>query len=235
MDEMYKMLARERQADVDREAANAVLASAGRGLPRALQRLPQGRRLLRLVLRVVGVAIVLGLAPEAADAAVVPPKLNDVAHVYSLGIGEIRCATTDEWNADFAASFGSAHTNLRGDYSVLSPTACEGALNVANAEVPLWQQALGALVLTHEAFHLRHWRFRGNEAKVECQAMVYFTDAAERLGATPAGADLLYPYTLALHAAQITMFPRYNDPKCVIPAWSPPFQTISAEATTTPP
>jgi hypothetical protein len=46
MDEMYKMLARERQADVDREAANAVLASAGRGLPRALQRLPQGRRLL---------------------------------------------------------------------------------------------------------------------------------------------------------------------------------------------
>jgi hypothetical protein len=79
-----------------------------------------------------------------------------------------------------------------------------------------------ALVLTHEAFHLRRWRFRRNEAKVECQAIVYFKDAAQRLGATAAQAEDLYPYALALHAHQVRLFPAYKDPKCVIPPWAPP-------------
>ena len=53
-------------------------------------------------------------------------------------------------------------------------------------------------MLTHEAFHLRRWRFRRNEGKVECQAIVYFKDAAQRLGATAEQAEQLYPYALAL-------------------------------------
>ena len=68
------------------------------------------------------------------------------------------------------ASFSWAYTNVREDYTVLGPVVCAGARGVGSADVPLWQQALGALVLTHEAFHLRHWRFRRNEGKVECQA-----------------------------------------------------------------
>jgi hypothetical protein len=177
----------------------------------------------RVRLLQLAVLVVLVLAPNvsAYDA---PPELAEVAHVYSLGVGEVRCASEPEWNDDYAASFGWAYTNIRAEIAVLGPRICEGALNVGTANVPLWQQALGALVLTHEAFHLRRWRFRHNEGKVECQAIVYFKDAAQRLGATPAQAEDLYPYALALHAHQVRLFPAYRDPKCVIPPWAPPVQ-----------
>lgn len=151
-----------------------------------------------------------------------PPRLTEVARVYALGIGEVRCSSSAEWDAHVASSFGMAYTNLRDDYAVLAPPVCEGALGVAAPDVPLWQQALGVLVLTHEAFHLRHWRFRRDEGKVECQAIVYFKDSAERLGATRPQAEALYPYALAWHARQVRLFTRYRDPKCVIPPWNPP-------------
>jgi hypothetical protein len=165
--------------------------------------------------------VMLVLAPNAS-AYDSPTRLAGVSHVYSLGVGEVRCATAQEWNADFASAFGWAYTNIRAETAVLGPLVCEGALGVGTANVPLWQQALGALVLTHEAFHLRRWRFRRNEGKVECQAIVSFKDAAQRLGATPAQAEDLYPYALALHAYQLRRFPAYRDPKCVIPPWVPP-------------
>jgi hypothetical protein len=154
-----------------------------------------------------------------------PGRLTAVARVYSLGVGELRCPSDAEWNADFAASFGWAYTNLRDDYAVLGPLVCEGALNVGAAEVPAWQQALGVLVLTHEAFHLRRWRFRRDEGKVECQALVYFKDAAQRLGATTAQAADMYPYALALQEYKVRLFPQYRDPTCLVPPWAPPTET----------
>jgi hypothetical protein len=140
-------------------------------------------------LAVVGSAVAEGavrstpllLAPSVR-AYETPARLAEVARVYSLGVGEVRCASSAEWDADFASSVGWAYTNVRAEYAVLGPRVCEGALSVGSASVPLWQQALGAHVLTHEAFHLRRWRFRRNEGKVECQAIVHFKDAAQRLG-----------------------------------------------------
>lgn len=171
-----------------------------------------------LTLSLVGVIF----AAPSARAYDLPAGLNDVARVYSLGVGEIRCPSEAEWNADFASSVSSAYTNVRDDYTVLGPRVCVGALNVGAATVPAWQQALGVFVLTHEAFHLRHWRFRRNEGKVECQALVYFRDAAQRLGATASQAEELYPYALALHGYKARLFPQYRDPTCLVPPWSPP-------------
>jgi hypothetical protein len=51
---------------------------------------------------------------------------------------------------DFASSFSSSYTNLRDDYRVRGPRVCAGALNLGTAAVPAWQQALAALVLTHD-------------------------------------------------------------------------------------
>jgi hypothetical protein len=163
----------------------------------------------------------LVLAP-VARAYETPAKLNDVARYYSLGVGEVRCASPPEWDADGASKTYWAYANVRQDYAVLAPLICEGALNVANPEVPAWQRAVGTLVLVHEAFHLRHWRFRRDEGKVECQAMVYFTEAAQRLGASEAEANNLYPYALAWHWRQIELLPWYRDPKCLLPPWIPP-------------
>ncbi len=142
-----------------------------------------------------------------------------------IGSGRGSLPSRAEWDADWASSFGWAYTNVREDYTVLGPVVCAGALGVGRADVPAWQQALGALVLTHEAFHLRHWRFRRNEGKVECQALANFRDATQRLGATAAQAEELYPYALALHGYKVRLFPQYRDPKCVIPPWEPPTTT----------
>ena len=178
---------------------------------------PGGPILLALVVALV-------LVPSVA-AYEVPRELNEVAHVYSLGVGEVRCPSQAEWNEDWASSFGWAYTNVREDYTVLGPVVCAGALGVGSANTPAWQQALGALVLAHEAFHLRHWRFRRNEGKVECQALANFRDATRRLGATAAQAEDLYPYALALHDYKVRLFPQYGDPKCVVPPWAPPVST----------
>lgn len=164
-------------------------------------------------------AVELAAAAPPPDA---PTRLTEVARAYSRGVGEIRCPSQAAWDADFGSSFSSAYTNLRDDYTVLSPPVCEGALKVGTTEVPAWQQALGTLVLTHEAYHLRHWRHRRDEGKVECQALVFFREAAQRLGAGAAQADDLYAYALALHQYKVRLFPQYRDPKCVIPPWAPP-------------
>ena len=109
--------------------------------------------------------VVLLVAPSAT-AYELPSKLNDVVRAYSLGVGEVRCPSPEEWDADWASSFGWAYTEIPNDVTVLGPVVCAGALGVGSADVPPWQQALGVLVLTHEAFHLRHWRFRRSEGKV---------------------------------------------------------------------
>ena len=185
--------------------------------PGRLRRGLGGLMILLLVLALV-------LVPSA-PAYQVASTLNAAAHVYSMGVGEVRCPSPAEWDEDWASSFGWAYTSVRADYTVLGPVVCVGALGVGSPDVPAWQQALGVLVLTHEAFHLRHWRFRRDEAKVECQALANFRDAARRLGATAAQTEDLYPYALALHDYKVKLFPQYRDPKCSIPPWSPPMTT----------
>jgi hypothetical protein len=175
------------------------------------------------VSRAVAVGLLLALMlAHGANAYETPTVPNDIARVYSLGAGEVRCASGTEWEADAYARSYWAYTNVREEYAVLSPLVCEGAEGVADVRVPAWQRALGTLVLVHEAFHLRHWRFRRNEGKVECQAMVYFTEAARRLGASEAEANNLYPHALAWHRRYIQLHPWDRDPKCVLPPWVAP-------------
>jgi hypothetical protein len=179
---------------------------------------------------VVALAIAALLMTPPAAAYDTPTRLNEVAHVYSLGVGEVRCPSETEWGADpHSASLGWGYTNVRRDYSVLAPHICDGALHVGGSSTPLWQQAAGVLVLVHEAFHLRHWRFRRDEGRVECQAIVYFTEAATKLGARNEQANELYPYALALHLHQTQLLFRYRDPQCVVPPWVLPLPRGTVE------
>jgi hypothetical protein len=180
-------------------------------------------RVLSLSVAFVFAAIVGVLGASAAPASDRPVLLNDVARVYSLGVGEVRCPSQAEWDADpHRVSFSWGYTNLRGDYTVLPPMICKGAISLGTNSVPAWQQAAGVWMLVHEAFHLRHWRFRRNEAKVGCQTIVYFTDAATSLGASEAQAWELYPYALALYELEIDLYPWHRDPKCIVPSWIAP-------------
>jgi hypothetical protein len=52
--------------------------------------------------------------------------------------------------------------------------------------------------------------------------MVYFREAAVRLGASEAHAYELYAYAIALHAYKVRIFPAYRDRACRLAAWAPP-------------
>jgi hypothetical protein len=180
------------------------------------------RRLSARALVLAAAAIVVLLLAPTADAYDVPSRLNELARVYSLGVGEVRCDSQAEWNTSSASAFAWGYTNVRQEYTVLPPFICEGASALGRSSVPAWRQAAGVWVLVHEAFHLRRWRFRRNEAKVACQAIVYFTDAAQRLGTSAEQALELYPYALALYLRQSALHPGYRDRACQVPLWRPP-------------
>ena len=88
--------------------------------------------------------------------------------------------------------------------------------------LPLWQRAVGTLVLVHEAYHLRHWASWRSEAKVECQAIRHFTVGAQLLGASPELTNELLPFALAAHQRMVTLFREYRDPGCKLPLWRLP-------------
>ena len=108
------------------------------------------------------------------------------------------------------------------EHIVIHPALCAGALAVSDPGVPLWQRALGTLVLVHEAYHLRRWRSRRSEAKVECAAIRHFTVGAELLGASHELANELLPFALAGHQRVITLFREYRDPGCKLQLWRLP-------------
>jgi hypothetical protein len=155
-----------------------------------------------------------------------PAELNRVASVFAMREAEVRCPSNAEWEADPIWGGGPrawGYTNMLRDYIELHPALCAGALGVADEALPSWQRAVGVLVLVHEAYHLRYWRWRFDEAKVECQAIRHFRVGAQLLGATRELANELLPYALSAHARMGRLFPEYRDPSCQLPLWTPPF------------
>jgi hypothetical protein len=172
-------------------------------------------------------AVVLLLA-QPAYAYDRPPLLERVAAHFALRPAEVRCPSMEEWVGD--PIWGTApnparawgYTDMLNEHIVLHPSLCAGALAVFDPSLPLWQRATGTLVLVHEAYHLRRWKWRRNEAKVECQAIRHFTTGAGLLGATPELANDLLPFALAAHARMVTLFPAYSDRQCKLPLWNLP-------------
>ena len=164
-------------------------------------------------------------APRAA-AYERPPELERVASILALRPAEVRCPSTDAWVSDPIWGGGArawAYTSMLKDYIVLHPALCAGALAVSDSTVPTWQRAAGVLVLVHEAYHVRRWAGRWNEAKVECRAIREFTKAVVLLGGSRELANELLPSALAAHLRMGAVFPEYRAPNCKLPVWRPPF------------
>jgi hypothetical protein len=157
-----------------------------------------------------------------------PALLEHVASSFAGRPAEVRCPSPAEWVAD--PIWGKdpnpqrawGYTDMVDEHIVLHPRLCAGAAAIADSSVPAWQRATGALVLVHEAYHLRRWKWRRNEAKVECQAIRHFIVGAQLLGASPELANELLPFALAAHARMVTLFPEYRDRRCPLPRWTVP-------------
>ena len=117
------------------------------------------------------------------------------------------------------------YVGLFGSTVNLSKEACDGALAIVDRDVstPLIEQALGALSLTHEAFHLRislPIARRASEAQTECRAIKRVQQTMLELGASPALADLLLPWALAVHFKKVELSKAYDWPGCRIPVFA---------------
>lgn len=155
-----------------------------------------------------------------------PAELERVASILALREAEVRCPSTDAWVSDPIWGGGSrawAYTSMTKDYIVLHPALCAGALAVSNADVPVWQRGAGVLVLVHEAYHVRRWAGRWDEAKVECRAIRDLTKAVVLLGGSRELANDLLPSALAAHLRMGAVFPEYRSRDCKLPVWTLPF------------
>lgn len=173
------------------------------------------------------VIVVALLAAPPAAAYERSTELEQVASVFALRDAEVRCPSTVEWVADPIWGGPSearawAYTDMIHEHIVIHPALCAGAAAVNDPTLPLWQRATGALVLVHEAYHLRRWGGRWDEAQVECRAIRHFRVAAELLGASAEVANELLPYALAAHQRMVTLFPNYRAPTCRLPLWALP-------------
>jgi hypothetical protein len=182
----------------------------------------------RLSLTLILIATVLTAAPRAV-AHQRSSDLERVASVFAQRDAEVRCPSMDEWIVDpiwggptQARAWG--YTNMIDEHIVLHPALCAGAMAIDDPALPLWQRATGALVLVHEAYHLRRWGGRRNEARVECRAIRHFRVGAELLGASPDVANALLPFALAAHQRMITLFPTYRAQHCGLPLWALPMK-----------
>jgi hypothetical protein len=107
----------------------------------------------------------------------------------------------------------------------LSKEACDGALAIVNRDmsVPLIEQALGALSLTHESYHLNlglPFARRGSEAQTECRAIKRVRQTLLDLGASEGLADILLPWALAVHFKKTTISRSYDWPGCRVPVFA---------------
>jgi hypothetical protein len=120
---------------------------------------------------------------------------------------------------------GWAYVDLFRSTVNLSKEACEGALAIAehDVSVPLIQQAVGALSLTHESYHLNlslPLARRASEGQTECRAIKRVRQTMLELGASPGLADVLLPWALAAHFKKTTISRRYDWPGCRVPVFA---------------
>jgi hypothetical protein len=168
------------------------------------------------------------LPAEPAAAFDRPSSLGQVASHFALRPADVRCPTMQEWvndpiwGNDDNTQRAWGYTDMVGDFSVIQPVLCAGAVAVADTTIPAWERATGVLVLVHESYHLRLWRGRRSEGRVECQAIRHFVEGAELLGASPELTNDLLPYALAAHERMIRLYSSYRLRKCKLPLWALP-------------
>ena len=176
----------------------------------------------QLAFAAIGLALLaLLLAPKAH--AEQPSRLDDAAVFFSHRHPTILCPTTLDWADDPLVLSQAApervlgYTRMFRDEIVLAPDVCEWTRGAADPRLRAEKRALGILVLVHEALHVRRWKNRWVEAKVECRAIRDFTLGAVLLGATPEEASALLPYAVAAHRQLGELSPQYADSACPLP------------------
>jgi hypothetical protein len=145
------------------------------------------------------------------------PSLAEVAAQIALQPVEVRCyergEAEDPWGV---GAWGYVYIGIPVEH--MAAEVCDGALGIHDNSQPKWKQALGALVLAHESYHLNLQVLHpDNEARTECRAIKHTRETMLRLGASENQADELMPYALAIHYRIAAKYPEYNWKPCDVP------------------
>src|SRR3954465_11758868 len=145
------------------------------------------------------------------------PALNNLASHWAKRPVTVECAPDwPSWTADTDAEGSWGYTWLDADWTRVEPELCEAALEAGQDLTPreAWFTAIAVHVITHEAWHLRDWSLRANEARVECNAVKSDRKSFLLLGATPEQADSLYSWAWAFDQREGVLFPEYRYAYC---------------------
>jgi hypothetical protein len=184
----------------------------------------------RLVILSTGVAAALlagRVAPANADTATsTDPHLAAFVQVFANGTpAQVRCPDSpEEWAFDLGVQPDSAintndvygRTFTSTEVVEFRSDLCPILDNLASSSADDSTKALAVLTLVHESYHVRHWNWRLNEAKVECQAIRHFRVGVRVLGGSQQLADQLFPLALFWHN-KITRNPVYFLASCEVP------------------
>jgi hypothetical protein len=151
------------------------------------------------------------------------PSLDSLASYWAQRPIKIDCP--EDWTDDPEAQGTWGYTFLFSDEARVDPMLCDAALAVNQDKVgttPDWQIALSVLVITHEALHLRNWKWNADEGRVECKAIRSWPESFLMLSNwnLPAFRQAM-PYALAEHYQLAAMVPKYNLKGCKIGWWPP--------------
>jgi hypothetical protein len=90
--------------------------------------------------------------------------------------------------------------------------------NLTNSSADDSTKALAVLSLVHESYHVRRWKWRLDEAHVECQAIRQFRLGVLVLGGSKQLADRLFPLGLGWHQHITEHNTSYALASCQVPA-----------------
>lgn len=146
------------------------------------------------------------------------PALNALASHWAKRPVIVECAPNwQSWNDDSDAEGAWGYTWLDADWTRVEPELCQAALEAGTPDLQperAWFVAIAVHVITHESWHLRHWALRGNEARVECNAVKSDRRSFLLLGASPEQADSLYSWAWAFHVREGVLYPAYSYAYC---------------------
>jgi hypothetical protein len=159
---------------------------------------------------------------QQADAYTTDPHIAAFVELFANGRpAVVRCPdSAQEWRFDLGGTDDSDSESVYGRTFIHSPVVefrwdlCPILAQLRYSDADDSTKALAVLTLLHESYHLRHWAWRLDEARVECQAIRHFRVGVRVLGGSQELADRLLPHALDWHA-KITGTPGYHR---VLPA-----------------
>lgn len=146
-------------------------------------------------------------------------EIERVASVIAMRPTRVRCPSSEEaqWDGTLQGAWGYAF--LLADEITLAPLICRRLEQMIDGDwsSPPATYGLALLVLIHEAYHIRDWDLRRNEAAVECRAIRHIAAAAGLLGVSGERLPTLRMGAQLYHWRLVRRNEEYYSARCKVP------------------